>query len=491
MTIVLASVLALAVFGFILTVRSKDLPAAEPVSPFAHLDERKAAIYDSLRDAQFEYRLGKLSDDDYQQTKLGLQKELAVVMAEVDRIKGDASLVSCGGKKRGAQEVEGSRGTRISASQDNAQYVSKLWRRIQSSAEVLWRMRQAHEGTGMIRYQVLGFLFSVSLAHAAIDGTVINGTTGKPQPNATVTLYKVGGNGPESIQSVKSGPDGKFLITADAQGPRLVQAAFEGAVYNHMLPPGFPASDVKIEVFQSSNKPGAAHIDQHMVLLEPDGKNLNVSESFVFKNDGKVTYNDPDRGTLRFFVPPAADGKAEVNVLSPGSVPVRRAPQKTSEKDVMKLDFPVHPGESRVDISYTMPFTSPGDFDMKTFYKGNATKFVAPQGVTLKAEGLQNLGQEPRTKATIYGIDAPAVTLQVEGTGALRREEAGDSGGGSNDGGPTLMQILPRLYQSSDPTGGFTAAVLSVKWILLLAFGILGLGFTLLYRKAPDGRHQS
>ena len=65
----------------------KDLPEPEPVSPFAHLDERKAAIYENLRDLQFEYRVGKLSDDDYQQTKKDLQKELAAVLAEVDRLK--------------------------------------------------------------------------------------------------------------------------------------------------------------------------------------------------------------------------------------------------------------------------------------------------------------------------------------------------------------------------------------------------------------------
>lgn len=88
MTIALASLLAVAVLAFILTVRTEDLPEPEPVSPFAHLDERKAAIYENLRDAQFEFRVGKLSDDDYLQTKLGLQKELAVVMAEIDRIKG-------------------------------------------------------------------------------------------------------------------------------------------------------------------------------------------------------------------------------------------------------------------------------------------------------------------------------------------------------------------------------------------------------------------
>jgi hypothetical protein len=72
---------------FTLLVRAKDIPAPEPVSPTQHLDERKAQIYDNLRDLQFEFRLGKLSDDDYQKTKLGLQAELAKVLAEMDEIR--------------------------------------------------------------------------------------------------------------------------------------------------------------------------------------------------------------------------------------------------------------------------------------------------------------------------------------------------------------------------------------------------------------------
>jgi hypothetical protein len=87
MIIALAALLTVGVIAFILTVRAKDLPEPEPVSPFQHLDERKAAIYDNLRDLQFEYRVGKLSDHDYQQTKKDLQRELAGVLAEVDRLK--------------------------------------------------------------------------------------------------------------------------------------------------------------------------------------------------------------------------------------------------------------------------------------------------------------------------------------------------------------------------------------------------------------------
>lgn len=87
MIIALASLLAVGIMAFLLVVRDKDLPKPVPVSPFQHLDERKAAIYENLRDLQFEYRLGKLSDNDYQQTKLDLQRELAKVMADVDRLK--------------------------------------------------------------------------------------------------------------------------------------------------------------------------------------------------------------------------------------------------------------------------------------------------------------------------------------------------------------------------------------------------------------------
>jgi len=71
-----------------LGLRQKDLPETPPVSPTAHLEQRKAQIYENLRDLQFEYRVGKLSDSDYQQTKLGLQQQLATVLAAIEAVNG-------------------------------------------------------------------------------------------------------------------------------------------------------------------------------------------------------------------------------------------------------------------------------------------------------------------------------------------------------------------------------------------------------------------
>ena len=83
-----ATVLIVAVLLVTLLIRQKDLPEPEPVSPTAHLEEKKKAIYENLRDLQFEYRMGKLSDQDYAETKLDLQRQLAVVLAEIEKVKG-------------------------------------------------------------------------------------------------------------------------------------------------------------------------------------------------------------------------------------------------------------------------------------------------------------------------------------------------------------------------------------------------------------------
>ena len=83
----IAVLLALATIVFTLFVRVKDVPATPPESPTAHLEQRKAQIYENLRDLQFEFRLGKLSDADYQKTKVDLQRELAKVLAEIEAIQ--------------------------------------------------------------------------------------------------------------------------------------------------------------------------------------------------------------------------------------------------------------------------------------------------------------------------------------------------------------------------------------------------------------------
>ena len=91
MFIAAAILLLVLAFAAPLLVRAKDLPAVPPPSPTLHLEQRRTTIYENLRDLQNEYRMGKLSDEDYQATKQDLQAELAAVMAQIEQAKQPAS----------------------------------------------------------------------------------------------------------------------------------------------------------------------------------------------------------------------------------------------------------------------------------------------------------------------------------------------------------------------------------------------------------------
>jgi hypothetical protein len=333
--------------------------------------------------------------------------------------------------------------------------------------------------------------FLAIAAQAAVNGTVTNSSTGKPQAGATVTLFQPTSQGPQFIDSVKTDAQGRFEITkevpAAGAGPLLLQAVYAGVQYNKMLTPGSPTEGVEIPVFESSKRPGSAKISQHMVLLEPstDG-NLQVSESYVFNNDGKTTWNDPDNGTLQFALPAAANGKVEVNTLAPGGMPIRKAPDPGPKPNTFKLDFPIKPGESRVDMQWAMPFNTPGVFEERILAKNTETRLVAPVGVTFKGDGLQNLGQEPRTQATIFGARGPDIRFTVEGTGTLGEQNASGGGGGeggSGNNGPGLAMNLPKLYGLVSGGADIVTAMLAVKWVLLSVIGMLAAGFVILYRK--------
>jgi hypothetical protein len=59
-----------------------------------YLRERKDAVYENLRDLNFEYRAGKMPAVDYQSLKSSLQDEAATILAEIARLEKNPALSS-------------------------------------------------------------------------------------------------------------------------------------------------------------------------------------------------------------------------------------------------------------------------------------------------------------------------------------------------------------------------------------------------------------
>jgi hypothetical protein len=320
-------------------------------------------------------------------------------------------------------------------------------------------------------------LTAASALFAAVDGTVVNQTTGRPEPGADISIFKLSQNGPELLDNTKSDATGHFAINRTLEpAPHLIEVQHAGVTYNTMVPPGRPSTGLQLSVFDASKNPGAAQVSQHIVFLEPSAQQLAVSETYFFTNNGKLTYDDPDRGTLRFFVPAAAaKDSLKVNATEPSGMPLEQAPTEAKQKGVYALAFPIKPGETRIDVNYTLPASDPATFSDKFYYPGVPTRLVVPQGVTLQGDGLKPLGAEPQTQAAIYENSAGEFEVGIQGTGSLRPAQSAPAAD-ADDSGPALRVIAPPGFQDRRLT------------ILGLALAALALGFLLLYRKGQAAR---
>lgn len=86
--VIVCALLAIGAIGFTLLVRERDIPPA-PVEnlELKHLGKRRQVLYENLKDLQFEYLQGKLSDEDYQSLKGGFLYDLAAVMDAIERLQ--------------------------------------------------------------------------------------------------------------------------------------------------------------------------------------------------------------------------------------------------------------------------------------------------------------------------------------------------------------------------------------------------------------------
>lgn len=309
---------------------------------------------------------------------------------------------------------------------------------------------------------------------AAVDGTVINQTSGQPQANVIITLVQPGQGGMQTLGSVKSDTQGKFKIDKPTgEGPALLQAIYGGVTYTKMLAPGTPSTGVEVTVYDASTKAESGLLNQHVIILQPSESGVQVSEMYLLRNTGKTTFNDPSRGTLQFFVPPG-HGKVAVSVSAPGGMPVQREATSANAPNTMKVDYPVRPGETRFDVNYPLE-TKDGQFAGHNLMPGGETRIVVPNGVTLEGEGLEELGTEPQTKAKIFGVKTQAYSVKISGVGKIAMEatgggEAGGAPAAEEDlGKPEIKQSMPRIYDK-------------LYWVLALSAAVLALGFAVLYR---------
>ena len=310
----------------------------------------------------------------------------------------------------------------------------------------------------------------------SVGGTVVNGTTGSPQAGVVLTFSSFQG-GMTPLEETVSQSDGSFefskplpAVSAGQPFAGAIRAEHDGIGYTEILRGGEAHDSVRVIVYSVSEQELPAPLNR-VLILEPSDEELLLRESFQFVNDSNppVTYSSAD-GTLNFYLPPEAQGGVDVSGTGPAGMPLRSTALPAGPENIYKVDFPLKPGENRIDLQYAVPYEDGMPFTTRSTYPGVNTRLAAPAGVSLEGVGVASLGQEPTTLASIYTApEGPAVTLTVSGSGRLL------TGAGSGAGGQAEISIEQAPVSKELP------------WIAGLAIAILGLGFYhLLSSRVPE-----
>ena len=79
-----------------------EVETGEKKTRLTYLLERKEATYENLRDLNFEYRAGKLSEQDYAVQRASLEDEAAAILAEIESIEKARAVVRHGTRRPGS-----------------------------------------------------------------------------------------------------------------------------------------------------------------------------------------------------------------------------------------------------------------------------------------------------------------------------------------------------------------------------------------------------
>jgi len=147
----------------------------------------------------------------------------------------------------------------------------------------------------------LAFALIPASLFAAIEGTIVNGSTGKPEPSVKISLVQPGAGGMQAIASATSDANGKFSIDHELPPPpALLQVDYKGVTYTQVQPPGRPTTGIQFQVFESTTKPPQGMQMAHLIMIEPSPTSLEISETFLIRNESTVTFQDPAKGTALF-----------------------------------------------------------------------------------------------------------------------------------------------------------------------------------------------
>src|SRR5271170_2951574 len=294
-------------------------------------------------------------------------------------------------------------------------------------------------------------------AHAAsISGNVTNKTTNKPAAGDDVVLIALA-QGMQEAARTKTDAHGHFTIDVPDNGMHLVRVDHEKAAHFEPVPPG--TSKVDVAVYDVEPKVEGVSTEADVMRIEAGPQGLHVIQNYFVKNDSKPPRTQFSKQAYEIYLPP--DAKIEGSAaMGPGGMPVASSPMPLGDKGHYAFVFPVRPGETRFQLSYTLPYSGSYKFTPRIALPTENMAVMLPKSMQFDGGAPFQMSDVDATAQTFLAKNVqPSQPLEfsVSGTGVMPRDSEQTGASTPNGQAPVGAQgsaDQPSAATDTRPGGG-------------------------------------
>jgi hypothetical protein len=297
--------------------------------------------------------------------------------------------------------------------------------------------------TKLAKSALLAAIFSLALASAAaqtLSGTVTNGTTGKPAAGDEVILINIS-NGMDVAANTKADSSGKFSFTLkDGPGaPHLIRAVHQGVTYHQMAPPG--TSSVDVQVYDVVKKVDGLSVTADVSRFQADGGTLQGTRLFAVNNASAPAKTQMNDHNFEFYLPEGAKIE-QSQAKAPNGQPIAAEAAPQAEKNRYAVVFPLRPGETQIQVEYTLPYSGSLKVDPKPLYPAEHLVVVLPKAMKFAAANAAQFQsmQDPNQGDTVVEVAqqvqaGQSLGFTLTGTGTISEAPAQVASGAAQQQG--------------------------------------------------------
>ena len=271
-----------------------------------------------------------------------------------------------------------------------------------------------------------------------ITGTVTDKTTNKPAVGDKVVLVGFG-QAMQDMSSTTTDAQGRYSIDVPDNAMHLIRVEHQKAPYFEPVPPG--TTTVNVDVYDVAARLDGVSTEADVMRVEAGPQGLHVIQNYFVKNASNPPRTQFSTAAYEIYLPP--DAKIEASAaMGPQGMPVSSSPMPQGDKGHYAFVFPVRPGETRFQLSYTLPYNGSFKFTPRVALPTANLAVMLPKSMSFSgASVFQPADVEDNAQTYLAKNVQPSQTLAftVSGTGMMPRDsgqqgDAGQAGAQGDDG---------------------------------------------------------